>query len=383
VVVQRVLVASCTVVLAACTLRAQASHTDPNLDGTVREFMARTHVTGMAVGVIQDGKVVFRTTLGVLDTRTSVPVSSSSMFHLASLGKPFVATSVMQLRERGMLDIDRPVSSYLPYFTLADERSRNITIREVLSHTSGMPDVVDYGWSRPELDDRALERYVRSLSTEHLLQSPNATYAYSNLGYDVLGALVAKVSGTTFESYVAEHVLAPLDMRSTTFLLADVPAAKRAWPHQADSAGRVSRLKVFPYNRAHAPSSTLYSNLDDMLLWLGAQLEPARLERRGVLNSQSSREMTTRTAQFVGDSTSAVQAWSGLGWSMLVIDSVTVVGHGGHDPGFMSVVGFIPSRRCGVVIMTNTDGDHVDVQGLGLTILGQLIGRDWSHVTGG
>ena len=376
-----VIVAS--VAVAVCTPRPQLSLADPAIDRTVREFMARTHATGMAVGVLKDGKVLYRATLGVLDSRTDTPVSANTMFHLASLGKPFVATAVMQLRERGMLDIERPVTAYLPYFTLADERSRGITIRQLLSHTSGMPDVVDYGWTNPEVDDLALERYVRSLASARLLQSQNATYAYSNMGYDVLGAVVSRVSGQTFERYVAASVFRPLDMRSSTFLLAEVPPAKRAWPHTADSAGRVTRLEVFPYNRAHAPSSTLYSNLEEMLRWLSAQLEPTRLQERRVLTTRSTSDMRARTAQFVGDSTSRIQAWSGLGWSTLIIDSTMVVGHGGHDPGFMSVVGFIPSRNCAVVVMTNTDGEHVDVQGLGLTILGQLIGRDWSHITGG
>src|SRR5205085_10165413 len=111
---------------------------------------------------------------------TKVAVTPETLFHLASVTKTFVATAILQLAERGRLDIDAPVVTYLSYFRLHDERYQDITIAQMLSHTSGMPDTEEYGWDRPEYDDGALERYVRSLGALSLIAAPGEKYAYSN-----------------------------------------------------------------------------------------------------------------------------------------------------------------------------------------------------------
>lgn len=110
--------------------------------------------------------------LGVMKIGEDKPITPETLFHMASITKPFVATSIMQLVEQGLLDQDSPVASYLPYFTLNDPRATSITVHQMVTHTSGMPDVQDYLWNRPEYDDGALERYVRSISDLDLLGDP-------------------------------------------------------------------------------------------------------------------------------------------------------------------------------------------------------------------
>jgi CubicO group peptidase (beta-lactamase class C family) len=109
-------------------------------------------VAGMAIGFVK-GEEVFAKGFGVKDIETQEPVTSRSLFHLASISKTFVATAVMQLVEVGKLVLDAPLVTYLPDFTLADERYHQITVQQMLSHTAGMPDTDDYGWDRPEYDD--------------------------------------------------------------------------------------------------------------------------------------------------------------------------------------------------------------------------------------
>jgi hypothetical protein len=91
-------------------------------------------------------------------------VTPLTVFHMASIVKPFVATAILQLADERKVDLDAPVVRYLPYFRLADQRYPSITVRQMVAHTSGMPDVSDYEWDRPQFDDGALEGYVRSLS---------------------------------------------------------------------------------------------------------------------------------------------------------------------------------------------------------------------------
>ena len=123
------------------------------------------------------------------------------ILHMASVSKPFVAMAVLQLVEKGQVSLDSPLVRYLPYFTMADPRYTKVTIRQMLTHTSGFPDVKDYGWDRPQYDDGALERYIRdSVSHCTLLSDPGTKFAYSNMAYDVLAGVVAALSGTTFET---------------------------------------------------------------------------------------------------------------------------------------------------------------------------------------
>ena len=124
----------------------------------------------------------------------------------------------MQLVEQGKIDLDDPVVDYLPYFELADDRYGTITIRELLTHTSGLPDVEDFGYDNPAYDVEALDRYVRSLTDTSLIAAPGEGFSYSDMGFDILGDVVATVSGQPFEEYVQENIFDPLGMENTTFL---------------------------------------------------------------------------------------------------------------------------------------------------------------------
>ena len=131
----------------------------------------------------------------------------------------------------------------------------------MLSHLSGMPDVEDYEWDKPQYDDGALERYVRSLSNQSLIAAPGAGFRYSNMAYEVLGDLIAKVSGMSFEDYVRRHILEPLGMKSSTLLVKQANSSLLTSPHVMDNSYQTVVSKVFPYNRMHSPSSTVYSNV--------------------------------------------------------------------------------------------------------------------------
>jgi CubicO group peptidase (beta-lactamase class C family) len=156
---------------------------------------------------------------------------------MASITKPFVGTAIMQLVERGVVDLDAPVVKYLPYFRLADDRCNSITVRQMVTHTSGMPDVDDYEWDKPQYDEGALGRYVRSLTNQKLLFVPGERVQYSNMAFEILGDLVAKASGESFDDYVHRHILAPLKMTDSTLLLKHANPTLLTWGHELDEQG--------------------------------------------------------------------------------------------------------------------------------------------------
>src|SRR3977135_2970518 len=142
------------------------------LEPKIKEEIQQGHLPGFAIGVVKDGKLIYAKGFGEAKLGGNRPVTSRSLFHMASVTKTFVATAVMQLMEKGKIDLDLPLTRYLPYFRLNDERYRAITIRQMLSHTSGIPDTVNYNWDKPEYDAGALERLVRSISDQKLVMAP-------------------------------------------------------------------------------------------------------------------------------------------------------------------------------------------------------------------
>ena len=326
----------------------------------IETFLGSHDVAGLAVAVVGEGEVVSRG-FGVRDVGTGASVTPETMFHLASVSKPFVATAIVSLataREAGepVLDLDAPIVALVPEFTLADGRAGEVTARGLLSHSSGLPDVSDYGWHDPQLGDEALSEFARSLSNRRLQAEPGSAFSYSNAGFELLGLLLSRATGTTFENAVRQQVLTPLGMRNSTFLRGEVPAHLAASPH----VGMPLTVPegAYPYTRRHAPSSTLHSNLVEMCRWMGAHLEPAEVTAGGS-DRQSARldpgllDLMWRPAVPVG--TPPWEEQAALGWFVGSYRGHRTLSHSGADPGFGSKLVLVPGRRTGVVVLANSN----------------------------
>jgi CubicO group peptidase (beta-lactamase class C family) len=253
----------------------------------------------------------------------------------------------MQLVEKGKVDLEAPVVKYLPYFRLNDERYAAITVRQMLSHLSGMPDVRDYEWDKPQYDDGALERYVRSLSNQSLIAAPGAGFRYSNMAYEVLGDLIAKVSGMSFEDYARRNILEPLGMKSSTLLVKQADPSLLTSPHVMDNSYQTVVSKVFPYNRMHSPSSTLYSNVLDMSRWAMANMNRGELDGKRILKD-STYDIMWKPAG---------EKWQqiGISWFLGKHREHRTISHSGGDTGFVSNLVMIPDQSIAVVMMSNFD----------------------------
>jgi CubicO group peptidase (beta-lactamase class C family) len=319
----------------------------------VERYIAANEVAGLALAVVRDGEVAARG-FGVRDLGTGEPVTAETMFHLASVSKPFVATAVVSLATgRGndgpRLDLDAPIVERIPEFTLADGRQAEVTARGLLSHTSGLPDVSDYGWHDPQLGDDALSEFARSLSDWRLQADPGSAFSYSNAGFELLGLLLSRVTGTTFEEAVDQQVLTPLGMRDSTFLRGEVPARLAASPHVGMPLSVPAG--AYPYTRRHAPSSTLHSNLVEMCRWITANVEPGAGLDAGL--DERLLDLVGRPAVTVGE-----PPWEdamGLGWAVGTYRGHRTLSHGGADPGFGSRLVLVPDRRTGVVVLANSN----------------------------
>lgn len=319
------------------------------VEALITRQMEGFDVPGMAVGIIKNGEVVYAGAHGVraLDTRT--PLSTTSLFHMASVSKPFVATAVVQLVEKGKIDLDERLTHYLPYFTMADERYKDISIRHMLNHSSGIPDEDDYEWDKPQYDDGAAERYASSFGNVQLDFTPGEGYSYSNPAFDILAAVIAKVSGESFEDYVKTNILDPVGMVNSTFYQPDVPEELATKPHVLGNDLQREVSKIYPYNRRHAPSSTLHSNVEDMLRWARVNLNKGEIDGNRIYE-ETSYELLTQPQTKINENAQVC-----LSWFRSDFNSTIKFSHSGGDTGYSTYFAFIPENQSAIAVMVNGD----------------------------
>lgn len=322
---------------------------EEQLEPLIQQILATFELAGLAIGVVRGDEIVYAKGFGVKNIETREPVTTTSLFHLASLSNAFVATAIVQLTEQGKLDLDTPVADYLPYFTMNDEWYRAITARQMLTHVSGMPDEEIFYWEQPEYDEGALERYVRGLAHVSLLFEPGERFSYSNIAYEVLGDLIAKLSGQPFEAYMSEHILRPLGMSTSTFLKEEVSAELGTTPHLA--VPHLMLSPVYPYDRAHAPSSTLHSSVLELCQWARANLQRGSLNGKRILSAASYDLLWHPYALLDEDDPTF---FTGLGWWLSNDRGKQQVIRGGQDTGFEATTVLLPEEGIGVVVLANT-----------------------------
>jgi CubicO group peptidase (beta-lactamase class C family) len=304
------------------------------------------------------------------------PLQPENIFHVASVTKLFVGTSIMILWERGLLDLDAKVVEIIPWLLIDDERYKMITIRQLLTHTAGLEDVKDYAWDKPELDEGALQRYCQSeeVTKSRLLWNPDEKrFQYSNIGYELLGTVIAHVSGVSFEAFITENILKPLNMIDTTLLtfertkavgiegeltddayiresllLENLAKVNMAMPHSKDQEKYIILEEHYPYNRAHGPSSTLTTNLKDLEKWARAHIEKTVLKKETY-------DVIWREYSSVPNNGEHI----GLSWFIREQNGYTLYGHEGNDDGFRASFWICPQLDLHIAIEANSSKSPV------------------------
>lgn len=340
----------------ASTRPAAADKYQRLLEPALQAFIRQQQIPGLAIAIVENNKVVYAKGFGRMSLAGDKgPVTPLTVFHMASIVKPFVATALLQLADQHRVDLDAPVVRYLPYFRLADRRYPRITVRQMVAHTSGMPDVGDYEWDRPQFDDGALERYVRSLSGLQLLFEPGLKFTYSNIAYDVLGDVIAKASGQSFEGYVQQRILSPLQMKHSTMLYQEVDPAALSDGHVLNSRGVPVVSAAYPYNRTHSPSSNLHSNALDMTRWAMANMNHGELDGQRILPDSVYAAMWKPTEDVGEAAIGTFVTAEGISWYLGSYRSHFLVTHSGGDLGFITDLAMLPDEKIAVVWMANCD----------------------------
>lgn len=342
-----------------------------NLDKVIKDFMDNETIPGLAVGVVYNNEVIYTKGFGVKNVETKELVTERSLFHMASVSKTFVATGIMQLVQREKINLDAPLVDYLPYFQLQDERYKEITIRQLLNHISGMPDEPDYEWEKPQYDEGSLERYVRAQKDKALMWNPGEKFAYSNIAFEILGDVIAKISGVSFEDYMKKNILDVLDMKKSDFNKPLVSRELITTPHVLGIEGgfgpKVS--KIYPYNRCHGPSSTLCSNVLEMCNYAIANMNYGEFNGKRILEKESYLELWREQA---------VTGWEGhttkvgLSWFLGEHKGHKVKSHSGGDTGYLSNLILFPENNSALVVMSNSD--YMSMNSLTTALMDVVVG---------
>lgn len=333
---------------------AAAIAADAEVQGAVRLFTAwlegqvlYRHLPGVAVGVVADQQLVWSQGFGFADVARKTPMTPQTKFRMASHSKLFTATAIMQLREDGKLRLDDPVSKHLPWFrvTRAADDDPEITIEELLTHSSGLPREAGSHWTTldfPTTDE------LRALMAERQAPfSPEVRWKYSNLAYSVAGLVIEAVSGQRWADYVQQHIYAPLGMTASS-VDADVPGLATGYNRLLPDNTRTTN--PFVDARGMAAATGITSTVDDMAKFAAAQFRTGRRGGANILSTGSLRQMH-RVRMLESNWTQG----NAIGFAVRRERDKVYVSHGGSYPGYQTQTMLYPEGKVAVIVLTNAD----------------------------
>jgi len=325
---------------------------------------------GMSLVVVKDGKIIYEKGFGWADEPRGIASTSESVYHWWSLTKIATAIAVLQLKEQGKLQLEDSVRKHLPYFNVQypSANSKTVTIQHLLTHSSGLPDA---GWriigwihhdGEPSVNQTALiEKVLPDFST--LEFEPGDHTQYSNIGYMVLGAIIEKVTGQTYEDYIRERVLKPLSMNHTDFLYTEEmepyevagshPIFNAMTPLLPVIAGSYIReisgkhLWMERVYNDQTPPTGLIGSATDAARLVAAYLNGGELDGHRILSPASISRMTREGYIKKGN------RWQGIGWQIYDDKGQLMIKHSGGGPGFSTEMQLYPEKKLGFVLFTN------------------------------
>ena len=346
---------------AATTKRASA---DP-MAAIVDDVVARYRLPGLAVGVIEDGKVTRTITRGEIVVGSGQAVTPASIFKIASNSKAMTASVLARLVQAGKLQWDDPVVKYLPNFRLEDEWvTRHLLVRDLLVHNSGLPEGGGDLMLWPEPNEFTRADILAGLAYIKPAYGFRAGYAYDNTLYIVAGEVAAAAGGASYEELVRREIFQPLGLercRVGGFRL-DEPGDV-AQPHRREGEGNVvfSGDDAWVEPIASAAAGGIRCSLDDMLAWARNWLVPTPAQLEWLSPAQRAQMWTARTPMPIS---ARRRAWDrthslayAFGFRLADMDGEWTVSHTGSLNGMYSAMLLLPDRRSGFVLMTNGDGD--------------------------
>lgn len=318
---------------------------EPKMDAFVNAFQPVAD-TGIAVGVVKDGRLVFFKGYGYRDREKKLPVTENTVFAIGSATKSFVSTSLAMLQEEGKVSFEEPLRSYLPHFSLeSPEATEQATLNDLLSHQTGLPRH-DFLWYIPPFSTPEL---FRKLSYLEMNKKPGMGFRsgkmqYNNLMFMTAGLVLEEKAGQSWPDFVRTRILQPLGMKETSFALSGFSEAS------APAFG-YAKEELMPYKSLENVSAagSMNSTVADLVRWVSFHLDGGKPLMSG---ESLSRLYEPRSSI----SESGIEINYGLGMMLNTVAGKTVVWHGGNIDGFSAHVSFVPEAGVGLIVLVNQNG---------------------------
>jgi CubicO group peptidase (beta-lactamase class C family)/D-alanyl-D-alanine dipeptidase len=313
------------------------------LEGWIERERTESGIPGLSIALVEDQTVLWSKGFGHANLAKTKAASTDTVYRVGSVSKLFTDIAVMQLVEEGKLDLDEPVTKYLPEFKPANSFGTAITLRQLMSHRSGLvrePPVGNYF----DADPPSLEKTVASLNGIPLVYKPETTVKYSNAAIAVVGRVVEKVDGRPFATAVRERVLVPLGMTASAFEPTPAVKAQLAEAQMWTYHGRDFPAPTFELGEG--PAGCMYSTVTDLARFASALFA----DGKPVLQPASLKQMLTPQFPISGGKTGF-----GLGFMLSEFDGQMRIGHGGAIYGFSTELAALPASKLAVVVIANKD----------------------------
>jgi CubicO group peptidase (beta-lactamase class C family) len=318
--------------LLALSVAARAQDLLPKFEEYAQAAAKADRFSG-AILVARDGKVLVSKGYGMADVENDVPNTPETKFRLGSITKQFTAVSILLLQERGKLSVQDSICKYV---APCPEAWQPVTIHHLLSHTGGVPDFTGFpDYQKTMREPAPVESLITRFRDRPLDFKPGEDWKYSNSGYILLGHVVEKVSGKSYESFLRENIFEPLKMTSTGYDHADEIVKRRARGYAAGPDGRVINASYLDMSIPFSAGG-LYSTVGDLYLWDQA------LYGEKILKKQSLDAMFT-----------AVRHDYGYGYGVAKLFNHRVLSHGGGIEGFSTSIHRFPDDRVTVIVLSN------------------------------
>lgn len=322
-------------------ISASGQKTKLQVDDYIKTEMERSHIPGVAVAVIRNGKVELRKGYGLANIERRIPVTSNTIFQIASTTKPFTAMAVMILVEDGRLLLDQRAIKYLPWLPAV---YGEVTVRQLLTHTSGVNRDVRTG----NVDNFTLDEFKKRLVIAPVSFKPGERWEYANTGYILLGMIIEAASGEPYGEFLTKRIFKPLGMKNARYNTPPDNSKERAVGYDwQDGAFTQS-----PYFAGGYSAGALISSVADLARWEQA------LSARKLLKQSSYKQMWTpdkltnrqpRSFEFRGE-----QSGYGFGWFLMSHKGHKLFTHGGTVSGFSGVIHRFVDNNVTIIVLTNS-----------------------------
>ena len=321
-------------------------HSQKQIDSIVHSAMRNGKIPGVSVLIIKDNKIFLNKGYGYANVSQKTKVTPRTRFEIASNTKAFTGYSVLQLAKEGKLNLNDKVSKYVPGFYMNyDDEKKDITIKQLLGHTSGIPSDITEEDHYSE-DYNSIKNIVDYAKGKELNEAPGDAFEYSNMNYDILGLIVQNVSHQSYQSYIKEHILSPLNMKDTTFKTTSKKGKNEASGYELISGDTEKTTPEF--NIGDTPSAFMMSSTKDLENWIKMQLEP----------SDKTRSIVEQSHQAISKSEGIADA-NGYGAGWFINSNDHTIYHTGTLDNFSSEILLNPKKSYGIVVLANMNSSQV------------------------